>query len=395
MFLLLIAAGGGAAVVHDSIQPTTTASSISDPTVQTQQKGVMDTQITTDAPTGHGQTTVSPEAGTYLAGKMAELEAIHESNLVQAKLDKTTNESSRRAELLDGAARIEKHVTTLRSYHKDAYRSYQAGVIDEETLVLRLMYVHMAAEGYEDPIEELKTSDEQVSDTSIEEQRRTLEGDVLAMQGTVRSTVVASMEGRSKANGLYTMAHQNGTVLVSLTDEKFLREAYRDDRRTRGATPVDQISSYNRKAEELYPWISEVEALNTIRGGPKGDMVSVDLVANDDNVVSLYMDSVDKEVVREDKRLDITAIPTATPIVRSDGQMKVIINRTYTTGPLQVSLVDAETNEPLDGTVRLDNQSVGKTGADGTIWTVEPPGETTLEATLGSRSLEITLQDQR
>jgi hypothetical protein len=392
--LLAVILGGGVstAVIHGTTAEGVDTGASDSPAAQSEQDEVMGTQITADSSARYGRTAVAPEAGTYLAGKTATLQATYKSNLVQAKLEAASNESTRRAELLDGAARIEKDLEGLRTYHRNTYRSYQSGTIDEETVLLRLMFVHMAADGYEMPLERLRESDEQVPDTSVRREHRALKGDLLTMQGAVRNDVVASMQAGSITDDLHLMAHQNGTVLISLSDKTFVREAYRDDRRTRGSSPADQISSYNRKAEDLYPWISKVDPLDNIRGGPEGDMVAVDLVASDDDVVSTYMNAVTKEIIREDKRLQTGNIPTREPTSRSDGQMTIIVNQTYSAGPMQVRLVDAGTNQPLDGTIRVDGQPVGRTGADGSVWVVRPPGVNSVEATLGSRSLTITLK---
>jgi hypothetical protein len=394
--LALLAVLGAGASVPGHLAPSADTDALGSgeadtTTGQSDETTVMTTQSTLDETAAFGRTTASPEAGTFLAGKGARFNAIYQKHLIKEKVSRAENGSRRRSELLDGAARLQRTVGALRSAHRQAYRSYQAGAIDEQTLLFRLVLLHMAANGYEDPVGTLNQLDDRVADTSVDEEYRALRGDVLTMQGALRSDVVASMEGNNPQPVVYTMTDRNGTVLVSLSNSRFVREAYRDDRRTRGTGAIDDISSFNSKAESLYPWITTVDPLDTIRGGPTGDLVSVDLVANENEIVSLHMNGQDKSVVREDKRLFTRNIPTREAQISSDGTMLLQVNRTYSTGPTKVTLLEADTRQPLVGEILVNNESVGRTNSDGTIWIVEPPGETEITATLGTRSLSMTL----
>ncbi|MFC7026488.1 hypothetical protein ACFQH8_01025 [Halomicroarcula sp. GCM10025710] len=68
-----------------------------------------------------------------------------------------------------------------------------------------------------------------------------------------------------------------------------------------------------------------------------------------------------------------TVEPTAT-VTTVDDSTRLTVSRAYETGPLRVAVSNNETGVPLSGTVSISGQPVGATGADGTLWTVEPRG---------------------
>jgi len=39
---------------------------------------------------------------------------------------------------------------------------------------------------------------------------------------------------------------------------------------------------------------------------------------------------------------------------------------------MQIRLTESQTGEPINGTVRINDESVGEVGADGTLWVVAP-----------------------
>jgi len=389
--VLALLAGAGVSFA-DPVVDTKAATNASGTTGQTSESEAMTTQATVTDTARYGRTEVNPEAGTFLAGTGGRFGALYKKHLLETKLDRASNDSRRRSELLDGAARLEGNIQDLQASHRNTYRSYKEGRISLEALVRRTVLVHMAAEGYERPVDALGDADDAVPDTSVAGEHRALTGDVLTMQGAVRNDLVDAMKS-GEMTDVYAAIDRNGTVLVTLSEDRFVREAYRDDRRTRGVRPVDDISSFNSRAETRYSWLPQVEPLDTIRGGPTGDLVSVDLVANEEESISVYMNGQDKAVIREDTRLRTGNLPLKDSQTTSDGTMRLVVNRTYATGPMKVRLVDADTGEPLSGELLVDNRSVGWTGPDGTIWTVESPGETRLTVTLGTRSLTMTLDE--
>ena len=44
----------------------------------------------------------------------------------------------------------------------------------------------------------------------------------------------------------------------------------------------------------------------------------------------------------------------------------------------------------VDATVRLGDRRVGRTGPDGTLWTVAPRGSVAVTASVGDRSVSVT-----
>jgi len=51
--------------------------------------------------------------------------------------------------------------------------------------------------------------------------------------------------------------------------------------------------------------------------------------------------------------------------------------------------VTTESGNPLDGTVTVDNRTVGDTGPDGRLWTVAPRGNVTVTARVNGSTMRI------
>jgi len=75
-------------------------------------------------------------------------------------------------------------------------------------------------------------------------------------------------------------------------------------------------------------------------------------------------------------------VPTQRTTKVQDG-LEVTVDRSYVGGPLRVTVINADTGESVDATVRIgqngqESQSVGTTDGPGSVWTLTPDGEFTI-----------------
>jgi hypothetical protein len=59
---------------------------------------------------------------------------------------------------------------------------------------------------------------------------------------------------------------------------------------------------------------------------------------------------------------------------------------------MEISLVDPVTGTPVQGTVWVNDDRVGTTDAEGSMWAIEPRGEVTVEATTPDANLSVSFE---
>jgi hypothetical protein len=107
---------------------------------------------------------------------------------------------------------------------------------------------------------------------------------------------------------------------------------------------------------------------------------------------SAYLDGGTEKIFKEvqQKRLTgDTPLPTGPSVTNSSENLTVTVNRTYAGGPLRVELTN-ETGAPVSGEVRIDGELVGRTNADGLLWTLSPADRFEVTASYDFRTVNLT-----
>jgi hypothetical protein len=195
------------------------------------------------------------------------------------------------------------------------------------------------------------------------------------------------------------------TVSGSEFNRQYVREAYLPEVRDPGGTDqfrTDRgydLEAARTRASELYPWTFE-NAGPTSTGLRTGEpylyragvySVTVDHphgAAGQGDLVT-YIDGASGEVFREVQLKDLSEVPTAEPRVNRSAGLYVAVNRTHPGGPVAVFVRSNATGSPVDASVAIDGEPIGRTGSDGQLWTVAPRTAFTVRVTTETGNVTV------
>lgn len=288
----------------------------------------------------------------------------------------TSNESTREAWLRAEVDRLDERITTLKEYQRDSIQAYNAGTLSTSRFLRRLVTVHVAARQVDAQFTHLRQSAGVSLPNDLDDRMRTLEAEVVPLRGAVRGRAGEAIAGQRAPVSVYALTSENALVLSTAGDDRFYRDAYvPDDREPVGpdrfVTEDDSsgITGAIDRVKALYPWAYA----DTVPSLEKFSGTSVYRVRLDHSQgrLTTYLDGTTETSFRELQRLQVEDLPTE-PVTNRTDELVVTVDRTYGTGPMEVTTTDPATGEPVDSTVLVNGNTVGVTGADGSLWTVTP-----------------------
>lgn len=397
---LLLAAGVAPAVTAS----TTTSEAVTAPAATASEPGTnavsnAGATASTSASTAPGNNTTrrlgldGATVGNYssvsldFAGAMAlsteRVASEYRTTLVTVQLEEVQSTDARTAIVdayLDG---VVTEIRDLEAEQNAAIREYHAGEIDAETLLVRLAVVDMRARALEESMRRVQTASSPIGiPTDNRLQAITVELD--SYESRVRSHAATAVTGELKAgvNDIHVSASTNGVVVEMLTDRRYYRNAYRAD--NRAPDTVDQfdrnIRLFRDRVRELYPWStggsiqrnSQVDtyvARNVYRttySHPQGSM-------------AIYVDGGTRDVFREEQSLVLDRLPRASSVRSRTANVSVSVTPTTAGSPVLVNVTRPASGNAsataLDAVVRVNGNTLGRTGADGELWLIAPVGD--------------------
>lgn len=333
--------------------------------------------------TSYTSTTV--DVGTAIAADTSSLRGQYHSRSFENRFYQAEGTEERNEIISEYTSRAERHTDRLKARRNAAIRDYASGTISAESFLRSMALVHSESERLATTIDRIKRAARTSSyslpretDTKLEN----LRGDLEVLRGPISQRASRAVAGDGTIDTIYVEASDSGYTIAMVDGESYLRETYLGDERRPNATDQFResdlylVNAANRRGVELYPWITNDTSPSGQALGESGiyrfraEYTSGELTA--------YLDGGTTNVFRETQRQSVTAVPVTDSISSHNGSLRVLVNRTYDTGPMNVTLVDNSTGEPIDGTVSADGTQLGRTGQDGTIWLVEPRPATTL-----------------
>lgn len=295
----------------------------------------------------------------------------------------------------------EARLTRLDARHAALLAAYSNGTFSAETTMRRLVQLSVEAETARNHLEHVSSRVEDASDeavpVSLERRLVDLQTVLVALPNPVTDRVEAGLAGERDATVVYAGGDSEGIVLATVDDGDFVRTAsvrdeYAPDQpdQFEMAEERDVILALQRGGE-LYPWAYE----NDI-GGPQirgfGDTgVYLIRVNYGHGVLQTYISGGTTNAFHEIQTQDPGGVPVSDTTVRATDSLNVTVETTTDSGPMRVSVIQPSSGAPLDGTVRVDGDVVGRTGEDGTLWTVQPAGQFRVNVTEGPNSAEVTV----
>jgi hypothetical protein len=309
------------------------------------------------------------------------------------RVQSAPTEVERQRRLLGAINEIEQEAVTLRSRQRDAIDRFASGESEPRALLIALARVDARARALDDRRRRLAALARDDEDLSLDSGRvATLGADLETFTGPVRARTVEALRGDVAPTRVFVGAAGGSVVLSTVTEDAYLREAYRGDLRSPGGGSVVLDDALNVTAD-AYPviWATRSDVDGVGSGGtfvldvphPRGDLTT-------------FVDSSSRRVFKEFQRRPLDAAVGSETVSSTKDGLRLTVNRTYPGGPLRIELVDVETGDPVDLTVTVgppngESVTIGRTGPDGVVWTLAPDSRVAVTAVEDPRVVIVEL----
>lgn len=317
-----------------------------------------------------------------------------QAHLRRAFVDAGNNRTARRMVVTRNAGRIDARITELERRADEALARYNAGEISTRSYLRELAATHAAAGELRETVDLLARYNAAVDEPIAEKRIAAQKARLLPLQGPVRARVLDAMRGERDPVRVYVETAPEGVVLATLDrgefTDRYIREAHvpaaRDsngtDRFLLGSSRAGSLERAQERAGELYPWTFDNRGptdTGSYSGPPFLFLDGVYPVVVDhphapstSGDLRIFLDGATRDVFREVQFKDLQEIPTTRAGTNSTQGVTLAVNRTRSGGPMLASVTSATTDEPLDATVIVNGERLGRTGSDGRYWTIAP-----------------------
>ncbi|MFC7019330.1 MULTISPECIES: DUF7094 domain-containing protein [Haloarcula] len=321
------------------------------------------------------------EVGTAVAAGSRQLHQEHETQAFEERFIRADSQRARAVLVDDRLDAIEERRLELERQQRDALAAASDSRSVAEFVTVRAL-VDAEARSLADGLRRIERTDRNNPDFSLGRERRTelenTKGNLRMLTGPVATQLGRSLSGQSTSGPVYFETATDGYTLAFVTESEYVRETHLDDQRSPGATDQfaesegDRLRNAADRAESLYPWLYDRQ-LPSVQsfGGTNIYQLTAD---HSDGRLTAYLDGGSTQVFREIQYRQLSTVEPTASETTVEESVRLTVNRAYETGPLRVVVASNETGAPIEGTVAVSGQRVGETGADGTLWTVEPRG---------------------
>jgi hypothetical protein len=336
-------------------------------------------------------TDVALDVGGALAIDAAATRGTLLERTIDERLARANTTAAKQAAIRTVGARIERRIETLRVEQRTAIRAYEGGQLSTRAFVYTLARLQTRAVGLRGAIDRLESAAVAVPGTaiggrSVDRWARDRRVELGLLAGPARRATVAALRGIDPAE-LYVEVSETGVVLAAIDDGRYVREAYLPAERDDGPPDgPERTSAALERVSTLYSWAWNRSTGVRSAGGPAAGSYRI-TVFHRQGRLTTYLDAGTGAVFRETQVKPLREVPTAPPVTAAETGLRVAVNRTYATGPMNVSVVDTRTGEPANATVLVDNRTAGRTGPDGSLWTITPRGTINVTVADGERAV--------
>jgi hypothetical protein len=301
--------------------------------------------------------------------------------------------STRISEALDT---IEQRTGQLREREQRAIEAYGDGDLSPQAFLLELAHIDAQARALEDRRSQLVAIAEDDDEIELDRGRvASLEHRVDALTGPVRAHAGDVLQGRAGIHRFFVATGPESVVLSTITDGTYVREAFRGDRYdSGGGTDIGPADALDIAAES-YPLLWELRQNNTDVVGSNGNYLV--RMPHQRGVLQAFVDGSSRAVYKEFQTRPLASFERVSTTTATRDGLTLTANYTYPGGPVHLRLVDAETETPVDANVTLsegdeESELLGRSGDDGSIWTLSPQREYTVTAIRGNDVVVLSIR---
>lgn len=320
------------------------------------------------------------DVGTAVASGSRELHQEHETRAFEQRFIRAGSERARTELVTDRVDAVEQRRAALETRQRQVLAEYTSGAATVDDFVRVRALVDAEAGELLRSLSSIERADRNNPDFSMDRALRTdlenTKGTLRMLRGPVASTLGDSLAGADTASRVYLEASTDGYMLATVEDGRYVRETHLSGERSPGAEDQfataegDRLRNAADRAEALYPWLYDRQ-LPSVQSYGTTNIYQISADHSNGRLIA-YLDGGTTDVFREVQYRQLSTVEPAETRTTVDGTVRVTVNRAYETGPVLVTVSNNATGVPVSGTVSVDGQAVGSTGADGQLWTVEP-----------------------
>lgn len=370
------AASGSAATATPIVSPNGTASYLSIPGNQVQRAGF-----------GTGGIDVAGALAIRTDGLHSRFSAL----AVEEQLEAAETPTARRAVVRDAARTVETRIDRLEARQRAGIRGYVNGTLSARAFLREMARIDARAGQIRSAIRHIEAHTPAATidgeDVSTWARNRRLQ--LAPLEGPVRDRLARTIRGNAGPVQVYAETSSDGVVLAMIAGDRYVREAFLGAARA-GTEGFESFAAAERRVRtELYPWAWSHSSGPDAAGSEDVGIYRFTLF-HEHGELTAYLDKGSGEVFREAQAKYLANVPVTGAAARVNGTLQLRVNHTHQGGPIEVTVVRNATGAPVDAAVAVDGVPVGRTGADGRLWTIAPrTARITVTATGGGESVSV------
>ena len=288
------------------------------------------------------------------------------------------DERSRR--IIEALSTVEQEVITLRGRQQAAIDAFNDGELSSEAFVVELATIAARANALEDRVEMLSARADEIDGFSLS-RADAVAYELRAFGGPVRERAIDAIRGEAPRTLFFVTTGPEGYELTTVADGTYVREAYRGAvREADSSASIDAADAINVTRDSYPEIVADSDTSATVSG-------STAIVRQNygDASLTAFVDAGSERVFKEYQRQPLATFVSGPSDSNVLNGLRITVNRTYPGGPMRVHVADAESGEPVNLSVTLSRGpskgvDIGRTGDDGTLWTLSPRGSFTVTA---------------
>ncbi|AQL42873.1 hypothetical protein BV210_09175 [Halorientalis sp. IM1011] len=345
----------------------------------------------------------SLDLGAAVAADSAQLRETFAIETGVERFRSAPNTSAKTAVLRDQSAEIRNRTAALRQYQRRTIQQFDDGHIPAEVVFRRLAMIDSRARTIEDSALRLQGiaqfTPRYTIPFEIDNQLTNARERAGLFYTDPRENLRASLVGTRDTKQYLVQTGGSGFVLAGADSSRqsYTREGYIDNRfQQSGSDRFDgDFGAALDYVSDLYPWAGT----DRNQRGSEDDIDSLLAsiyqvsITHKHGELETYLDGSNADVFMEvqDKRLSRLPVTSTVSETNATADLTVDANLTHETGPMELTVRDTTTDDPVDARITVDGQFVGETGADGTLWTIQPDETVDVEARTDDGSVAFSV----
>ncbi|MFB6108019.1 MAG: hypothetical protein ABEJ82_04145 [Haloplanus sp.] len=304
------------------------------------------------------------------------------------RIEAANTSDQRRARLRTALDELESQVKGLDERQERAIADYAAKRISPRDFLVRMVEISHTAQELDDRRARLEALADESPGFELDRGRlASIRHRIDTFTGPVRAHARRVLRGDADPDRFYVVTGPKSVAISTISGSTYLREAYRGDLHDGDGERI-QLEKALEIVSSSYPvlWESGREQTQVFGGG---DSYPV-RVAHARGDLTAFVDSTAGTVFAEHQRRPLDSMVTDARFQSTGDDLRLVVNHTYPGGPMQVRVTDAA-GDPVDAVVSVEGtgDDAGRTGTDGTLWTLSPGGRFSVTATRNGESVSV------